>query len=321
MLRTLCNIIIAVIGVLIVISFIFFIFILLTSNDICSHWFGQAWPKLMPATAIPAPPGHDDFVLKQAAFVLQFVSWIFTIGAFAFTALGFFGLKKIDSLGKTEQRIERKFSELQKEHAALKEREANEFEFTTARIFYFKGHYSDALEILNGLHLDTAEVDLYKGFVLTQLGDNQEALKHFENALKAPNVNKSRVYHNIGKCWLKSKVYDKAIDYFDRAIAEKGSLSEAYIDKAIALRRSGELKRAVEVLTGVIKLSPNNPRANYNLACYYALLNDAQWEKYLNIVVGLNGVKYIKMADSDTDFASIRETDKFKKIISQSSFE
>lgn len=284
-------------------------------------------------------------VLRNSAFVLQYVSWIFTIGAFSFAALGFIGAKRLLNLRETEETINKKIMELdrsrerferkvelisgrmkqeqEKFQEATKEADKKiemEMDISRARLFYLQGEtmegaYTYALEILSRMPEDYSfEVLFYKGLTLMKRGDHVDAFESLDKALSFPDSDKARIYFNMGNCRREALLHDEAISLYDRAIEiRNGHYGDATINKAMAYRRKNDTKMAIKILQDCVKFDPKNVRAQYNLACYYAL--NSQKKEAINSLrkaTELNPWKYRKLVLTDPDFDSIRGDKDFK---------
>ena len=274
--------------------------------------------------------GHDSnikdsssIVLRTSAFVVQYVSWMFTLGAFCFTGLGFLGVKRMMSLRDTEDNILKQIEELKKEHdsfrksvARFKETRNVDFAFTKARIFYLQGQYEDTWSILQIMPDDHSyELCLYKGLTLSKRNDYKDAISMYLKALKMPNADKARIFYNIANNFRDQKIYDEAISHYDKAIEESVNYLDAYIDKAISLRGIGNLKEAIIILEKVIKMDGKMVRAYYNQACYLSLIGEeSDAVDVLEKAIDLNADKYKKLAEADPDFQILREN-KNKKYL------
>jgi tetratricopeptide (TPR) repeat protein len=308
--------ILSVIGIFVIIAFLFLIIHLMFTTPWLAGLLQKYCPVILPSDISTTQTTDINLILQHTDFIMQYLSWAVTLVGFAFTAFAFFGIQRLSSLREAEEDIKKKFEALQNKYVELQTRETSEFEFATARIFYLQGYYTDALEILYRLTDQSSfEVCLYRGHALQKTGDYPNALLAYENSLKSPDVDKAKVYYGMGLCWFQSKVYDTAIGFFEKAISEKSSFLDAYIDKARALRWKGDLREAVEILKQILKFSSQNPRANYNLACYLALLEDKDWGKYLEIVLKINALRYVKLAKCDADFTRVKDSEQFKEIL------
>jgi tetratricopeptide (TPR) repeat protein len=256
-------------------------------------------------------------VLQNTAFVIQFAAWIFSILAIIVAVLGFMGGKELLNIRRAERKMKEAFSVLEIEHKSFKESRRIEFEFTRARLLYTQGHYDDAWQILSCLpDCHDFEALMYKGLTLLKRGEVSDAIAEFESGLNFPDAEKHRVYVNLGQCWFSIKEYDQAIYYFDKAIEQKSNFADAYIAKGRALRRKGEIARAIDILKVILSLDKQNAKGYYNLSCYYALLGkEPDALQNLESAIKYDQDRYAKLAKDDPDFESIRSSKAFKELL------
>ncbi len=78
----------------------------------------------------------------------------------------------------------------------------------------------------------------------------------------------------------------------------------------------GRLEEAVASYDKAVEIKPDFHQAWYNKACYYALQNNIEQAiENLQIAINLNPEKYQKMAKTDRDFDTIRDNERFQKLI------
>lgn len=191
----------------------------------------------------------------------------------------------------------------------------NRFALLKAISFYIRECYDDAWEILSKLPEDSDdEICLQKGITLVKKKDYDKALVYFRKALQFPNVDKARVYFDMGMCWFEAQQYEKAIQQFNEAIVIKNNYWPAYNIKALALRRLGKINDAIEELNKIVIGDKNNDKAYYNLACYYSLLNEPK-EAYKNLKrsLELNPNRKDRL-EKDLDFTNVKYLAEFQEL-------
>ena len=106
----------------------------------------------------------------------------------------------------------------------------------------------------------------------------------------------------------------------DRDDVSAESRIRGLADYAYAIKRTGDVKKALESISAAVPLAREKapiklPLLLFNAACYAAILgeNDSAL-KYLEEAVALNS-EYKNLAQNDKDFASVSETSKFKELI------
>ncbi|MFC1836866.1 tetratricopeptide repeat protein [Thermodesulfobacteriota bacterium] len=86
-----------------------------------------------------------------------------------------------------------------------------------------------------------------------------------------------REFARLGRMALKNRNYDKAIDFFTRAIEVKPKDARYYNDRGVALRRSGKLGEALEDYSKALAIQPNYVNALNNRGVIY--LKQGEFEK------------------------------------------
>lgn len=81
--------------------------------------------------------------------------------------------------------------------------------------------------------------------------------------------NSPNYFYAYGMVELNKKQYDKAIDYFKRAIALDNSYGEAYVELGEVYYEKGQFDLEVSVLSKVITIVKDNPDVYYSLAAAY----------------------------------------------------
>ncbi|MGF1574810.1 MAG: tetratricopeptide repeat protein [Cyanophyceae cyanobacterium] len=120
------------------------------------------------------------------------------------------------------------------------------------------------------LLLNPQELDAHNnlGSIKAQLGDPKGALEDFraELALNPNQTNSPRIFHNIGNSLLALGQPEEAIIAFEAALKRDPNLIESHISLAGALHQLGHDRQAQIQLELALKLEPENPRANHDLA-------------------------------------------------------
>jgi protein O-mannosyl-transferase len=129
------------------------------------------------------------------------------------------------------------------------------------------------------------EVNL--GSVLREEGQTDEAIGHFQNALK---INPTCVVaqNNLGDALFEKGQADEAIGYFQKALEIDPNFAPAHNNLGVALLQKGQLDRAIVQFQKAIEIYPNFPQAYYSLGGILfqkGRLNEAvnQFQKVLEI--------------------------------------
>ena len=76
-------------------------------------------------------------------------------------------------------------------------------------------------------------------------------------------------WHNLGKSYVKTKMYNEAIAAFDYSIFSDDSFTSPYIDKGKLLEKMNKYDEAIENYKEIISLNPNSSYALFRIAyCY-----------------------------------------------------
>jgi hypothetical protein len=106
----------------------------------------------------------------------------------------------------------------------------------------------------------------------------------------------------------------------DRDDVSAESRIRGLADYAYAIKRTGDVKKALESISAAVPLAREKapiklPLLLFNAACYAAILEDKDSAlRYLEEAISLNS-SYKSSAQTDKDFTSVSETSKFKELI------
>ena len=350
--RNFCNIVVIVIASLIILIFVFWVIWLTSVIGVPPGLSAKILSmfKFMGSPPLVNPVVADDvsmIVMRNSAFILQFIAWLFTIGAFVLAVLGFVGVNRFLKLRDIEDRIKKKMDAFDRRELELKiaidsfekeigkkqvefmdamgkanERLEKEMAISRARLFYLQGQksegsYEHALETLSGISDNYSwEVTFYKGMISSERGDYVDAINFFEKALGFSECDRARTFYNIGNCYRAKGRNDEAIEKYNEALRIKSVYGDAIVNKAMAFRAKKELKVAIRVLEEFIELDERHARGCYNLACYYCLNHDKA-EKVIAVLkraIELSSSKYKVFARTDPDLEPVRNRRDFKDL-------
>ena len=127
---------------------------------------------------------------------------------------------------------------------------------------------------------------------------------------------------NIGTTYVELGDFEKALNSYNKAYKLSGRLFYK-IQGAYCLARSGNSSlavKSVESLSTAAVLqadsSGNEGLAAYNMAAIYALAKHApEAVEWLKMALSQNSQRFVVGVRKDTDFASIRSTSEFKRLI------
>jgi tetratricopeptide (TPR) repeat protein len=184
--------------------------------------------------------------------------------------------------------------------------------FAKAMVFFGQGQKDSTNRWLDntlgiGKH---AEAYYYKGIIMYQVGDYDEAIKDYSGAIeikpdyayayndrasakrakkdlagaiadyeKALSLNPSFVfiYNNLGSAYRLNKNYDKAIEYYTKAMNAKPEYLLALNNRGAAKLEAGKLDEAKKDFEEVLTKDPKNSNAFNNLAS--VALKQKDWKK------------------------------------------
>ncbi len=124
------------------------------------------------------------------------------------------------------------------------------------------------------LHPDDAEGHSHLGGVRQEMGRFEEAISHFERALKLDNDD-SQIWNNFGYACFNAGKVDRALAAFDRSIEIDPYYKHAWYNKGYALHGVDRLEEAVDCYREALKIDENDRvllnnhgNALYNLGRY-----------------------------------------------------
>jgi len=124
------------------------------------------------------------------------------------------------------------------------------------------------LEKLVEIHGSTYEIERMLGNIYFELGDNENALKAYEQALQF-DPNSSYMQHRYGLLLVQSGELDKAEEAFRKAIEIDPGLTESVVELAGLLIAHGRTEEAASLLKEAIRKGERTDRAVLLLASLY----------------------------------------------------
>ncbi len=140
-----------------------------------------------------------------------------------------------------------------------------------------KSHGISTETIYNDLHgfirnrsiHQSAYIEFYRAFTYQDKGDNDEAIKHYTEAIRL-NPNLVEAYNNRGLAYYRKDDYDQAIQDYSKAIDLNPNYAKAHYSRGIVYYRKGELDEAFQDFTRAIELQPDFTDAYYNRGVAYS---------------------------------------------------
>ena len=121
-------------------------------------------------------------------------------------------------------------------------------------------HYETALRI----EPDYAEAHNKLGTALGSLNRLDEAIRHLEEALRISPKN-AEVHNNLGVTLGRLGKLQEAIGHFEEALRIKPNYAEAHRNLGVALVRLGRLQEAIGHFGEALRLRPDDAEAHYNM--------------------------------------------------------
>ena len=108
----------------------------------------------------------------------------------------------------------------------------------------------------------------------------------------------------------------KALQLTELALQHDANYVNAYIEKGRALKRLGEIDKALTAVEEVLRIEPDNAKALYNRACYKCLLRKSNGEILSDLRKAFESFPKLKeFAREDPDLQGIRKLPEFKRLV------
>ena len=182
-----------------------------------------------------------------------------------------------------------------------------------------KKDYGKAIEdYTEAIRLDPRLVVAFnnRGSSWSNKKDYDKAIKDYDEAIRL-DPKHANAFNNRGIAWLNKKDYDKAIKDYDEAIRLDPKYARAFSNRGVAWSNKKDYDKAIKDYDEAIRLDPKNESALYNKACCYSLQGkpDLAFENLAkSLELGFNDLKHL---EADTDFDSIRDDPRYKKLLAK----
>ena len=135
--------------------------------------------------------------------------------------------------------------------------------FSMGEELFMQNKPGEALPYLEStVNEDPAHVQafLYLGIVYLQLNRADDAIAAYLRILPRGGQETARIAYNLGNAYFIKGDFSPAGQYYSRAIEENPSFASAYLNRANALVRSGNLNEALLDYETYLSLEPNSPK-------------------------------------------------------------
>ncbi len=173
--------------------------------------------------------------------------------------------------------------------------------------------YDKAIEF----KLDKHEAWSARGNALRSLKRYEEAEASYDRAIE---LKPDYRWPWRGKGFMMAELqrYEEALVCYEKAIELKGDDEVVWDKKGIALAYLGRFGEAIDSYNKALEIKPDNASAIYNKACAYALQTQlAPALEHLSRAIELNPDHYRTLAQTDSDFDSLRDNEQFQALLSQ----
>jgi tetratricopeptide (TPR) repeat protein len=124
-------------------------------------------------------------------------------------------------------------------------------------------------------HKLQGEIEYFKGQTRILNGNYNEAIKHFDEAVKF-NPDDGAAFNDRALCMVELGIIDEAFYYFDKGIEVEPDYATVYHNKGWLLNKIGRHNEAIEYFNKALKLQPRRAVTYENLADALANLGDYQ---------------------------------------------
>jgi tetratricopeptide (TPR) repeat protein len=170
-----------------------------------------------------------------------------------------------------------------------------------ANYYFYKKQYAQSVDAFNKLTvIDTLEFDDYRlfGFAYNNVKKDSLAAKVWEEIIKDTTqsiATRSYFLGEIGSAWMRIKMYDKALDAFNRRFKLDPSSTAALINKAFCYEQMEKYNDAIDLLKEAKQKTPNYPPIYSHLGyCYFQIKLYGEGRKEYEMVIQVVDTAVIK---------------------------
>jgi tetratricopeptide (TPR) repeat protein len=141
-----------------------------------------------------------------------------------------------------------------------------------AQVLLSKGKYQNALKYLNlaeRIELNNPDIHLMKGSAWLVIGDDKEAEKSFEKAIKYSGSDQDDILYHIGASYVQTGEVEKAVGFFEQSLSINPENELALYDLGFFSDQEGEYQKSIEYYNRYLDIDPFNFSIWFNLGISY----------------------------------------------------
>jgi tetratricopeptide (TPR) repeat protein len=179
------------------------------------------------------------------------------------------------------------------------------------------GRADEAVAVASAGGVEPGEADYLRGIAYREEGEVEESLAAFEAA--APYfAEDADFWLEFGLAQDAGGDYQAAVRTFTRALELDPGRSWLYTARGVEKLKLGNPDAAAGDFEAAISLNAADAQAHYNLACIYATGGrKAEALEHLEAAVRIDPEYYVTIAREDADFASVRTTAAFERLLAE----
>jgi tetratricopeptide (TPR) repeat protein len=162
---------------------------------------------------------------------------------------------------------------------------------------------------------ENSDVWFVQGQILAQAKRYEEAVEAYGNALNS-KPGDGEIWNYLSGAFIQLQRFEDAIVASDRAIQLKPDYATAWNNRGIAHMGLQQYDQAIAAYEQALNLDPNYAEVWYNKACCYALQSKTEMAvQSLKQAIQLKPDRFRQLAQTDSDFAAIREQLAFQELL------
>jgi tetratricopeptide (TPR) repeat protein len=141
-----------------------------------------------------------------------------------------------------------------------------------AQVLLSKGKYQNALKYLNmaeQVEMNNPDIHLMKGSAWLVMGDETEAEKSFQKAIKNAGSEKDDILYHIGSSYVQTGEVGKAVTYFELSLQINPENELALYDLGFFSDQEGKYQKSIEYYNRYLDIDPFNFSIWFNLGISY----------------------------------------------------